>query len=110
METKRFDAAEFLTTPEAQAEYITAALEDGDPAEIRDAIGAVARARGMAEIASAAQLNPKSLYRALGEDGNPEFATVLRVLGALGIALSAAPKPTRRQPKRKRTTSRKAAA
>jgi probable addiction module antidote protein len=110
METKRFDAAEFLNTPEAQAEYITAALEGGDPAEVRDAIGTVARARGMAEIASAAQLNPKSLYRALGEDGNPEFATVLRVLGALGIELSAAPKPTRRLPKRKRATSRKAAA
>lgn len=102
METTRFDAAEYLETPELQAAYISAALETGDPAEVRDAIGIVARASGMADIAAAARLNPKSLYKALGESGNPEFATVLSVLNALGLTLSAAPIGKMKKVRRKR--------
>ena len=100
--TTRFDAAEYLDTPERQAAYITAALETGDPAFVRDALGVVARARGMAEVAKAADLNRESLYRALGESGNPEFGTVMRVLSALGLALSARPVAKTKRSSRKR--------
>ena len=100
--TTRFDAAEYLDTPERQAAYITAALESGDPAFVRDALGVVARARGMSEVAKAADLNRESLYKALGESGNPEFGTVMRVLNALGLALSARPVQKTKRSSRKR--------
>jgi probable addiction module antidote protein len=86
---KKFDAAEHLRTPEARAEYLSLVLADGDPAEVRDALNVVARAQGMSEIAKAVGVTREGLYKTLGEDGNPEFATVLRVIGALGIRLSA---------------------
>jgi probable addiction module antidote protein len=86
---KKFDAAEHLRTPEARAEYLSLVLADGDPAEVRDALNGVARAQGMSEVAKAAGVTREGLYKTLGEDGNPEFATVLRVIGALGIRLSA---------------------
>src|SRR5436190_24145719 len=91
VKTTRFDVAEYLGTPERQAEYISAALETGDAAFVRDAVGIVARARGMGEIARVAGLNRESLYRALGETGNPEFSTMLGVLRALGLELAARP-------------------
>jgi len=100
--TTRFDAAEYLDTVERQAAYISAALETGDPAFVRDALGVVARARGMAEIAKAADLNRESLYKAFGESGNPEFDTVMRVLGALGLTLSARPASKAKRATRKR--------
>lgn len=103
--TTRFDVAEYLDTPERQAEYISAALETGDAAFVRDAVGIVARARGMGEIARAAGLNRESLYKALGDAGNPEFATMLGVFRALGLELAA--KPTKNKPARQK--SRKAA-
>ena len=103
IEITRFDAAEYLDTLERQAAYVTAALENGDPGFVRDAIGIVARARGMAEIAKEADLNRESLYKALGESGNPEFGTVMRVLKALGLTLSARPaQPRKRAPKKPR--------
>ena len=89
--TTRFDAADYLDTPERQVAYIAAALESGDADFIRDALGLVARARGMSEIAKKAGLNRESLYKALGEAGNPEFGTVMRIVGALGLTLSARP-------------------
>ena len=89
--TARFDAAAFLDTAERQAEYISAALETGDPDFVRDAVGVVARARGMTRVARAAGLNRESLYKALGEAGNPEFGTILGVLRALGFELAARP-------------------
>jgi len=100
--TTRFEAAEYLDTPERQAAYITAAFETGDPAFVRDAIGVVARARGMAAIAKAAELNRESLYKALGDTGNPEFGTMMRILHALGLTLSAHPARTKRSPKKRR--------
>jgi probable addiction module antidote protein len=100
--TTRFDAAEYLDTVERQAAYITAALETGDPAFVRDALGLVARARGMTEIAKSAELNRESLYKALGEAGNPEFATVMRILRAMGMRLSARPAKTQRAPRKRR--------
>lgn len=91
METTRFDASELLDTPARRAAYLTAAFETGDPEEIRDALGIVARVRGLAEVARDAKLSRTSLYRALGGSGNPEFGTVVRVLASLGIRLTAAP-------------------
>jgi probable addiction module antidote protein len=87
--TTRFDAADYLASEERQVSYIAAALETGDADFVRDALGTVARARGMGEIAKAAGLNRESLYKALGETGNPEFSTIMRVLGAMGLTLSA---------------------
>ena len=89
--TTRFDAADYLDTEERQVAYITAALETGDADFVRDALGLVARARGMGEIAKNAGLNRESLYKALGETGNPEFSTVMRIVRALGLTLSARP-------------------
>ena len=86
---KKFDAAEHLTTPEARAEYLSIVLADGDPAEVRDALNIVARAQGMSEVARAAGVTREGLYKTLGDSGNPEFATVMKVIGALGIRLSA---------------------
>jgi probable addiction module antidote protein len=100
--TTRFDAAEYLDTVERQAAYITAAFETGDPAFVRDALGVVARARGMAGIAKTAELNRESLYKALGETGNPEFGTVMRVLQAMGLKLSVRPGGTKRTPRKRR--------
>jgi len=100
--TTRFDAADYLDSEERQVAYITAALETGDADFVRDALGIVAKARGMGEIAKTAGLNRESLYKALGETGNPEFATVMRIVRALGLTLSARPIATTRAPKRRR--------
>lgn len=103
-ELRTFDPAAYIETEEDQAEYIAAALESGDPDAVRDALNVVARVRGMTDLAKAADLNRESLYKALGTSGNPEFATVLRVLTAMGITLTARPSAaapsTKRKPKR----------
>ncbi len=91
MKTTRFNAADYLTTRDAQAEYITAAYETGDPEFIRDAYNVVARARGMTRIANETGLSRESLYKTLGQKGNPEFGTMMRINRALGITLSAKP-------------------
>ncbi len=96
---KKFDAAEHLRTPESRAEYLNIVLADGDPTEVRDALNHVARAQGMSAVAKAAGVTREGLYKTLGENGNPEFATVLRVIGAMGIRLTA--EPARAKPKRK---------
>ena len=95
--TTKFDAAEYLDTPKKQAAYINAAFETGDPEFVRDALGVIARAQGMTDVARAANLNRESLYKALGDTGNPEFATVMRVLNALGLTLIAAPTESARE-------------
>jgi probable addiction module antidote protein len=100
--TTRFDAADYLNTEARQVAYITAALETGDADFVRDALGLVARARGMSEIAKSAGLNRESLYKALGETGNPEFSTVMRIVRALGLRLSVRPAATGRTPRRRR--------
>jgi len=100
--TTRFDAADYLDTEERQAAYIAAALESGDADFVRDALGLVARARGMGEIARGAGLNRESLYKALGKSGNPEFGTVLRIVRALGLTLSARPAEAKRPSRRRR--------
>ena len=87
IETCPYDSAELLDTPEAIAAYLEAAFETGDPAFIAKAFGIAARARGMTQIARDAGLSRESLYRALGENGNPELATVLKVAKALGLRI-----------------------
>jgi len=110
METTRFDASELLDTPARRAAYLSAAFETGDPEEIRDALAIVARARGLADVAREAKLSRTSLYKALGGNGNPEFATVVRVLASLGIRLTAMPAGERRKSAgRARATKRTAA-
>ena len=91
IKTHAFDSSEQLDTSEAQAEYLAAAFEDGDPEFVKHAIGVVARARGMTQIAKDAGLGRESLYKALREGGNPEFGTVLRVIRALGLKLTVEP-------------------
>ena len=93
--TKPFDPAEYLDTPESIAAYMTEALETGDPSFVADALGVIARARGMSEVAREAGVSRESLYRALSADGNPEFGTVMRVAHALGLRLSVTPMPNK---------------
>jgi len=85
-----WDSAEYLKTDEDIAEYLEAVFEDGDPALVAAALGDVARAKGMTQIAQAAGLGRESLYKALSPEGNPEFATVLKVIRALGLKLKVA--------------------
>jgi probable addiction module antidote protein len=107
MRTTRFDAADYLNTRDAQVEYLTAAYETGDPEFIRDAYNLVARSRGMARIAADTGLSRESLYKALGESGNPEFGTVMRINRALGITLSAHLAKPNRRPARKSASRRR---
>ena len=100
--TTRSDAVDYLDSEERQAAYVSAALETGDADFVRDALGIVARARGMAGIAKNAGLNRESLYKALGETGNPEFGTVMRIVRALGLTLSARPAEAAHAPKKRR--------
>ncbi len=100
--TTRFEAADYLDSEKRQVAYITAALETGDADFVRDALGIVAKARGMGQVAKNAGLNRESLYKALGETGNPEFATVMRIVRALGLTLSARPATPTHAPKRRR--------
>lgn len=93
LKTVPFDAAEFLDTEEAQAAYLSEILADGDPALVTQAIGTVARARGMTEVAKAAGMGRESLYKALSPGGNPQFATILKVIRALGLTLSVTDRP-----------------
>lgn len=86
--TRKWDAADTLDTPERIALYLEAAFEGGDPSLIAAAIGDAARARGMSQIASETGLTREALYRALSDAGNPEFATILKVLAALGLRLA----------------------
>ena len=88
--TTRWDAADSLETREDIAAYLDAVLEDGDPDLLKAALGDVARAKGMTEIAQASGLGRANLYKALSPEGNPEFATVAKVLKALGLRLSVA--------------------
>ena len=89
--TRPYDAAEYLETAEDMAAYLEAALEDGNPAIVVKALGTIARARGMSQIARETGLGRESLYKALSSEGNPEFATVMKVVRALGLKLRAEP-------------------
>ena len=87
--TTLYDAAANLNTEKRRAALLEAALEDGHPQVIAAALGAIARAQGMAKIAKQTGLNQKSLYRALSGEGNPELDTFIKVVRALGLHLHA---------------------
>ena len=87
--TSPWDAAEHLHTQEDMVTYLEAAFEEGDAALIAAALGDIARAKGMTEIARRAGLGRESLYKALSPDGNPELATIMKVMDALGLKLHA---------------------
>ena len=89
--TSAFDSAAYLDSPEAIEAYLEDALESNDPAIVAHALGVIARAKGMSQIAQDAGLSRESLYKALSADGNPELATVLKVIKALGLKLTIAP-------------------
>jgi probable addiction module antidote protein len=87
--TTPWDAADYLRDADDMAAYLEAALADGDVGIVAAALGDIARAKGMTEVAREAGLGRESLYKALSPGGNPEFATVLRVVKALGLTLHA---------------------
>lgn len=91
LRTTKFDVADYLKSRSDIAEYLSEALALGDPAYFQRALGAVARAKGMAAIAKKTGLGRQSLYKALSDSGNPEFSTVVKVLAAVGIKISAVP-------------------
>ena len=86
-----FDMARYLGSDEAIAEYLTQVLADGDSDELLSAIGHIAKAKGMAQVAKDAGLGRESLYKALAPGAKPRFDTILRVARALGITLIATP-------------------
>lgn len=91
--TTRFDVAEYLRTPEDMAAYLEASLEeaDGDAAFIAKALGDIARAKGMSQVARDAGVSRESLYKALSGERSPGFDTILKVVRALGLSLHAEP-------------------
>lgn len=102
----RYDTADYLQTEEDMALYLGACLEDGDPALIALALGSIARARGMAQLARDTGISREGLYKALSAEGNPEFATVMKVVKALNLTLTVAPTPP---PATKKRRTRRAA-
>lgn len=86
--TTPYDSAEYLDSEEAINAYMEEALATDDPSLVAKALGTIARARGMAQIAKKAGLSRESLYKALSAEGNPEFGTVLRVMHALDLKFS----------------------
>lgn len=93
IETSRWDVQDALRSPEDCAAFIEAAIEEvaDDPAFIALVLGEVARARGMAQTARDVGMSREGLYKALSPGGNPSFATVLKVLAALGLRLHVTP-------------------
>jgi probable addiction module antidote protein len=88
---KVYDSAEFLDSPEAIEEYLVDAFDSEDISTISNALGVVARARGISKLAEDAGLSRQTLYRTLSVDGNPELGTVIKVAHALGFKLGVSP-------------------
>jgi len=88
LKTTPFDPAEYLDTPGRIAAYLEVAFEDGDPALIAAALGDIARAMGMTQLASRAGVTREALYKALSATGDPKLSTFLGVMKALGIKLT----------------------
>lgn len=88
-----YDSADYLNTEEGIAAYLEAVLEEGgnDPAFIAHALGVVARARNMSQLARESGLTREGLYKALSGEGNPSFATIVKVADALGLKIHFAP-------------------
>ena len=88
-ETLPFDAADALDTPEEQAALLAEAFASGDPAIVTSALGIIARARGVAQEARETGLSREALYKATGPEGNPTLATLMGIMRATGLKLSA---------------------
>jgi probable addiction module antidote protein len=101
---KKWDSAEHLETEEDMALYLEACLEEAgdDAAFVAKALGTIARAKGMSQLARDTGMGRESLYKALSGEGNPSFATILKVTHALGLKLHAAQANTSRRPQRRR--------
>lgn len=93
VKTTKYDVAEYLNTPEEMAAYLEACLEEanGDAAFVAKALGNIARAKGMSEIARETGLSRESLYKSLSGERSPSFETVLKVIAALGLKIHAEP-------------------
>ena len=87
-----WDAADDIETEEDAVGFLNAVLELNDPSLVPDALGVIARFRGMAQIAADTGLGRESLYKALSKTGNPRFSTVVKVLGSMGLSLQVAPR------------------
>ncbi|MGA3344907.1 MAG: addiction module antidote protein [Terracidiphilus sp.] len=88
VKTNLWDPSEYLESPESIAAYLEAAFEDGDPVLIAAALGDIARAMGMTQLASRAGVTREALYKALSATGDPRLSTFLGVMKALGIKLT----------------------
>lgn len=86
-ELTKWDSAEYLKTEEDIIHYMEACLEENDPQLIPHALGIIARARGMSQLARDTGITREGLYKALSDNGNPEFATVMKVFKALGLKI-----------------------
>lgn len=93
VKTSKYDVAKYLTTPEEMAAYLEACIEEanGDAAFVAKALGNIARAKGMSEIARETGLSRESLYKSLSGERSPSFETVLKVITALGLKIHAEP-------------------
>lgn len=91
LDLRPWDAAEFLKTEEEIAAYLDECLADGDPRLLAVALGTVARARNMSQLARDVGMTREGLYKALSDEGNPSFATVSKVAAALGLRLRVEP-------------------
>lgn len=107
---RTFDASRYLDTEEAVAGYLAEALETNDAEFISEAISTVARARGMTQMAKTSGVSREQLYRSFGRGANPTLKTVLRVLKAMNVTLTATPAAAQGSAKRKTTPTRKAPA
>jgi probable addiction module antidote protein len=96
-----FDVSEYLNNERMIAEYLSAIVEENDPALLLSAIGDIAKARGMSKIAAESGLGRESLYKALHSESKPRFDTVLKVLGALGVSIKFNPRHTKRRVSRR---------
>lgn len=90
----KFDMASYLSDEQATADYLNIILEEDDPAALADALGTIARAKGMTDIANASGLGRESLYKALQPGTQPRFETIQRVCAALGVKIAAEPMHT----------------
>ena len=88
LKTSQWDPAEHLDSPKAIAAYLEAAFEEGDPALIATALGDVARAQGMTQLANRAGVTREALYKALSPTGDPRLSTLLGVMKAMGIKIT----------------------
>jgi probable addiction module antidote protein len=98
LKTKPLNAADYLTSPKIIIDYLNEVISRGDAAAVQHALGAVARARGMTNVARASGLSRENLYRSLSASQNASFGIVLRVAGALGYELQFKPKRARAAP------------